>query len=450
MSASNGDHRAAIQAESDAVFDRLRTHLADRERLAVVKAPPGSGKTRLLLRLAEAAIKLGYRVAIAAQTNSQTDDICRRLARDHSEVPAIRFAAGGTTRRDLGASVDWVWKAAELPLEPSVVVGTTAKWSMVNIDPAFDVLFVDEAWQMSWADFMLCGGVSERFVLIGDPGQIPPVVPIPVDRWETSPRAPHVPAPALILGDPSVGCSPEDLPASRRLPSDAVELILPFYDFEFSAWALPDERFVRVGRAKDGGDQVDGALDLLAEGTVAGMTLETPDIGPPLEADLEVARAVAHLVKRILDREPMAADEDEGKPEVLSPEHIGISATHRVMNGAIADALGGRLRSLISVDTPERWQGLERKLMIVVHPLSSVVHPSSFDLNTGRLCVMMSRHRSGLLVVSRDHIRKTLETHIPLADQAIGRPDVSGRGHGDNLDLWQSLEDRQRILSLAA
>ena len=38
------------------------------------------------------------------------------------------------------------------------------------------MLFVEEAWQMAWADFMLLGQVAPRFVLIGDPGQIPPVV----------------------------------------------------------------------------------------------------------------------------------------------------------------------------------------------------------------------------------------------------------------------------------
>ncbi len=58
------------------------------------------------------------------------------------------------------------------------------------LDP-FELLFVDEAWQMAWCDFMLLQQVASKFVLIGDPGQIPPVVTIPTQRWETSPRAPH-------------------------------------------------------------------------------------------------------------------------------------------------------------------------------------------------------------------------------------------------------------------
>ena len=49
---------------------------------------------------------------------------------------------------------------------------------MIDLHDEFDVLFVDEAWQLAWADFMLLSQVAGRFVLIGDPGQIPPVVTI--------------------------------------------------------------------------------------------------------------------------------------------------------------------------------------------------------------------------------------------------------------------------------
>ena len=84
--------------------------------------------------------------------------------------------------------------------------------------------------------------------------------------------------------------------------------------------------------------------------------------------------------------------------------------------------------------------------MIAVHPLSGVVRPSAFDLETGRLCVMASRHRSGLIVVSRDHVAETLDTHIPSAEQAVGRPDVSGRGHSQNLRFWMDLSDDRRIV----
>jgi hypothetical protein len=108
---------------------------------------------------------------------------------------------------------------------------------------------------------------------------------------------------------------------------------------------------------------------------------------------------------------------------------------------------GRKLRAL-RVDTPERWQGLERKVMIMVHPLSGVTAPSAFDLETGRLCVMASRHQISLVVVSRDHLNETLADHLPVAGQAVGRPDVAGRGHFQNGVFWSTLLNQDRVIAL--
>lgn len=178
--------------------------------------------------------------------------------------------------------------------------------------------------------------------------------------------------------------------------------------------------------------------------------MPTPHSGVPLEQDSEIAALAARLAVRLLERTANASCDDDRKACPLQARDIGISATHRVMNSEVLSALPQELRnqeSGIRVDTPERWQGLERKVMIVVHPLSGVVHPSAFDLETGRLCVMASRHRSGMIVVSRDHILETLESHIPSAEQAVGRPDVTGRGHWQNLKFWETLAGQRRVVS---
>lgn len=442
--------REQIGAESQAVERALKQYLTAGEKLIVVKAPPGSGKTFLLLRGVEHVSQDSARVAIGTQTNSQADDICVRMARDYPEIIVHRFAAGRSAPRDLGPNIRWVTDKGDLPLGPSVVVATVAKWSLTQLAETYDVLFVDEAWQMSWSDFMLCGQLTDRFVLIGDPGQIPPVVPIPVNRWETSPRAPHQPAPELILADTGLPTKSLELPACRRLPWDSVELVRPFYDFEFGAWARVGERCVRTRRSS-ASDPIDPALDLLAEGSVSALTLRTPREGPPLELDEEIARLAAAAACRILDRGAEVVDDESGEARPLRPSDVGLTATHRVVNAAMHRALPSELRgpSGVVVDTPERWQGLERKLMIVVHPLSGVTHPSSFDLETGRLCVMTSRHRSGMIVIGRDHILDTLESHIPAAEQALGRPDVTGRGHQANLRFWETISEAKRVVFAA-
>ncbi len=437
---SDATRRVEIRRKADQVQKALLGAIDDRERLALVKAPPGSGKTWLLLKGAARAFALKRRVAIATQTNTQADDICERFARDYAGVQVIRFAGRQSAPREFGPNVTWETSSGRLPVGPCVVVATSAKWGLVNVAEPFDILFVEEAWQMAWADLMLLGKVSERFVLIGDPGQIPPVVTIDVSRWETAGRPPHSPAPDRILRE---GLSkPLTLPASRRLPFDAVKLVQPFYDFDFGAYAAPGDRALLVdGR---NGSAHDRAIESLAGGSVAAITVPTPDHGPPVEEDRELAEHAARLVKRLLHRG--ARVRIDGKVAPLEPAHIGICATHRAMNAAVDLALPQELRGEVIVDTPERWQGLERPVMIIIHPLSGVLKPSEFDLETGRLCVMASRHQVAMFVLARDHVADTLGSTIPSASQPLGRADITGRGLKDNLTFWETLESGGRVV----
>lgn len=445
------DPRARIQLLGDAVIDELNAHLDDEAAgLCVVKAPPGSGKTFTMIEAVAHAVRSGQRVAVAAQTNAQCDDFCRRIDAAHPSAAVLRLS-GKQARppQELPGPVRWSSDLTDAPTGPCVVVSTTAKWSLTTVDPAFDVLFVDEAWQMCWADFMLLGRVAGRFVLIGDPGQIPPTVTVPTERWETAPRAPHRAAPQLLLEDPAVPLRALELPACRRLPFDAVQMVRGFYDFDFATWALPGDRTLQPQHPAQHHDGIDHALDSLADRSGVVLTLPTPAGGPPLGHDTDVAQAVADTAQRVLDRSTVAAADDSGRLELVEPADIGICATHTRMNRAIRDAVSPDLvRAGLRVDTPERWQGLERKVMIVVHPLSGVVHPSSFDLETGRLCVMASRHRSALVVVSRDHVPATLDAHIPTADQAVGQPDLNGRGHSQHLRFWSSFATEGAIVPM--
>ncbi|MGH7427770.1 MAG: AAA domain-containing protein [Candidatus Methylomirabilaceae bacterium] len=437
------DQRAALEAVAKRQTAQVRRYVTDGGDLGIVKAPPGSGKTWLLLEAINAARSAKMRVAVAAQTNSQVDSICSRFALMATGFAVTRFAGGGAQPGNFPKGVDWVTETKELPSGPSVVVGTTAKWGLVNITDPYDALLVDEAWQMSWADFMLLGQIAKSFLLIGDPGQIPPVVSIDVARWETAPRPPHLAAPQVIVEDARLKRDEWSLPATRRLPYDAADLVRPFYDFEFGAFAQPGERGVLVGPG--GKRPEDRLLDLLRDGSAAALTLPTPDHGPPLEQDVDVAEAAAKLVKTLLSRSAQVTDED-GKRK-LNAGDIGLCATHRSMNSALDLSLPRELRGHVRVDTPERWQGLECKVMIVVHPLSGVLRPSAFDLETGRLCVMASRHRAGMIVLARDHLESTLNEFIPNASQAIGRKDVEGRGLCDNLEFWTRLTGRGRVIA---
>lgn len=435
------------------VYMKLRGFIRDGGKLCVVKAPPGSGKSYNLLESLEGARHDGYRIAIAAQTNNQVDDLCTRFAERYPKETIIRLSSGAYTRPpSLPGNVEIVYKAQELPDGPGVVVSTAAKWSSATVNDEFDVLFVDEAWQMCWGDFLAMRDVADRYVMIGDPGQIPPTVTIEVDRWEVSPVAPHRPAPDVVLdsADLVAHTTVIELDTCRRLPKDAVQLVNNFYDFFFDAFAQPGERYLHPGVAIDPANKIDAALSRLADHSTIIYTHPTGPEGAPVETDTELAAVVADLVLRTLALECVVSTNaaEANKPRLLTPADIGIVSTHNLMNTAVAAALPSALQGPdgIRVTTPERWQGLERALMIAVHPLSGVRTPSAFDLETGRLCVMASRHQAACIFVTRDHVGDTLAAHLPPADQALGRGDISGKGHAQHVSFWKYHEERNLIV----
>lgn len=441
------NQQCELRARHQEIERQLAEYALGDGRIAIVQAPPGSGKTTLLLQLSAKGVRRKLRLAIGTQTNSQADDVCRRLVRDFG-IPPVRFAGAGGAG-DLPGSVRVVTSAKDLPSGSGVVVGTVAKWTFNDIIDPYDLLIIDEAWQMPWAAFMPCNAIAARFVLIGDPGQIAPVVTIDTSRWETSPRPPHRPAPDLILAHPPRGLLKLSLPGSRRLPKDSVDLVREFYDFNFDAWARPEDR--RFTAKRTGRLPVDRVIDRISTGSGVVCTIPTPDCGPPLELDEEIGKVAVSLAERLVQRSAefeLSDDSRQKGAEKLRPEHIGLCATHRIMNTYIQLNLPKGLQAKAHVDTPERWQGLERPIMIFVHPLSGVTQPSAFDLDTGRLCVMASRHKIAFIVVARDHVPDTLEDYICSADQAVGCDDTTGRGLDRHLRFWRGLSDGGRVVAL--
>jgi len=76
-------------------MEAVRSHPGD----VVILAPPGAGKTALLIDLITLiAIILGRTVIVAAVSNDQCDDIVRRAALLYPRLRIDRFVAWSTQR----------------------------------------------------------------------------------------------------------------------------------------------------------------------------------------------------------------------------------------------------------------------------------------------------------------------------------------------------------------
>jgi hypothetical protein len=424
--------------------------------ICVVMAPPGSGKTQLLVNDVPNWVKRESPVLVTALTNEQVDDICRRLGEDNPRLQIVRFTSSGyEPPGSFPSNVSVCRNKNDFPNHYGVMVATVSKLALSKAPRIFEVMFVDEAWQIAFKELLPLTRYANRIVMIGDAGQIPPVRTVPHQRWDTAPFRPGeaMPGPAERLPELKDCTHTVRLSKCRRLPHDSVPLVQEFYTesgITIEAVAKPGERFLIVASSRHP-DGLDHALLSLANSSTALLTITT-NVELGLNTDVELAGYVAEAAKRLLRQSARFSDREVSSQPVgrpLIPKDVGISATHRAMNATIRAQLPMELlNDGLEVDTPERWQGRERPVMLIVHPLSGIEHPGAFDLETGRLCVMASRHRAALLIFSRDHVPATLDNLMPSATQSPGLPDAIGRGHNVHLKFWQFHQENNRVFKL--
>lgn len=418
----------------------------------VVDSPPGAGKTNLVEDVvATAVLAAGMRVAVVAPRAEQTYDILRRVA---AHFPLSNIQVLQSTERDLPADLVGqpnilppVSRAGDLRGGPGLVVGTAAKFLMTQPDlpfPSFDLLVCDEAYQLPYKEYAPLVPLGRGHLLVGDPGQLPPLVQVDTARFEAARSRVHWPAPRELLRT-SRGVPVVKLPASFRLRQDTVDAIQPaFYPtLPFTSAVEDAERHIGFA-ARGMGGAIDRALDLVERGaTIVAVLLPDREV-PSGELDQEVAELSAAIADRILER---GAERASG--ERLRARDIGIADAHVASGAAVSQRLRARGLSTddLVVQTPEQWQGLQRPVMIAKHPLSGLPRLDKFALEPGRWCVMLSRHQSACIIVGRAGIGSALAKHQhDCAARPLGADDVEWSGWRAHEQLWQHLTQADRII----
>lgn len=342
-------------------------------------APPGSGKTRLVVLLAASlAQRAGLRVAVAAQTRDQAVQISRRLgALPHPAI--LAWSAQHPTPTGLGrAHAEKGYRVRFPPSGGGVVVATTARW-LVSDPSALgcDLMIVDEAWQATYADLGALGAFAAQIVCIGDPSQIAPVVTGRADRWRGSATGPQLPAPEALMAAHPDEVSVVQLRHSWRLGPATTALVQAlFYP------SLPFESRRPAEHLQ--GDNAEPLPEIVAHPV-------TVHSGP---GDPALVSRCADLARNLLSHHLVT---DEGVRRI-APRDVAVVTPH-VGQAAAVQALLADLPGLL-IGTANQLQGLERSAVVALHPLAGYRDPSGFAANLGRACVMLSRHRAHLSLVT--------------------------------------------------
>jgi hypothetical protein len=229
--------------------------------------------------------------------------------------------------------------------------------------------------------------------------------------------------------------------------SDTVRFVQPaFYpELPFTALSGDGERQLRLTTPIKERFLIDRALDVAASGT----SLVLAELPPMItgEVDEELANFTVAIIERLLDR--AATIVEKGYSTRVDPSMIGVVCTHISQVNAIRERLPQTL-SNVFIETSDRFQGLQRELMFVHHPLSGRADASQFHLDAGRLCVMMSRHRVACWLVGRAGIENRLMRYAASGDRVLGIPDdFEYDGWRAHLQIIQSLSRERRVVSFA-
>ncbi|MBV9596158.1 MAG: DNA2/NAM7 family helicase [Chloroflexi bacterium] len=241
-------------------------------------------------------------------------------------------------------------------------------------DPSSEV---DEAWQMPYADLGALGPLSAQIVLVGDPGQIAPVVTGDSRRWRDWSPGPQRPAPEALLAAYPESVTRLNLQYTWRLGPRTTAIIQPaFYqDLPFDSARPPRH----IALAEE-------ALPELSIREVAVMA------GP---GDPILATTAADRVRELI-ASGVVVDAD-GQHVLLEPSDIAVITPHVEQASAIAARLAGMPGVLIG--TANQAQGMEREAVVVIHPLAGYREAPAFATDLGRLCVALSRHRAHATVI---------------------------------------------------
>ncbi len=356
-----------------------------------IQGPPGTGKTYAGARMILDLVGRGRRtVAITAQSHKTISNLLEAImeaAREEGvSIRAIQKAdeddehvghLDGVTRVSDNAGV----AAALAARTVDVVAGTPWLLARPEFDATFDVLFVDEASQMSLANAVSIGTCARSIVLIGDPNQLPMV------SLGVHPEGAGATSLGQLIGD-SVTVEPERglfLETSRRMHPDVNAFISPaFYDDRLTTH--PDTA-MRV---------VDGHAPVLSGTGVRWLPTTHKGNGPRSSEEAEV---VAEVVARLIT---MTRQDKDGSHTAITVDDVIVIVPYNAQVAEIQAALQRRIGQRGNVGTVDKFQGREGVVAIYSMASSSredAPRDMGFLYSRHRLNVAISRAESVAILV---------------------------------------------------
>jgi len=371
------------QAGETALDAALRIAPAIAGGIVPIQGPPGAGKTYIGARMICALVRAGKTVGVTANSHkvirNLLDCVVEAAQQMGVDVQCIqKVAEAEPDQPRLRFTTDNAALLNSIRLTSNVAAGTAWLWARPDAAGSVDVLFIDEAAQMSLANVLAVSQAANSVVLLGDPQQ---------------------------LEQPLQGSHPEgtDVSALHHLLDGHQTIAADRGLFLEQTWRLhPDicrftsELFYEGRLHSHPGLEVQ---NLLANGRVSGTGLRYLPIAHHgnQSSSLEEADCVRELVSELLAGGSRWVDRD-GREYPLELDHILIIAPYNAQVFELQERLPGA-----RVGTVDKFQGQEAPVVIYSMTTSSwadAPRGMEFLYSLNRLNVATSRPKCVCVLVA--------------------------------------------------
>jgi uncharacterized protein len=356
------------------------------QTVLAIQGPPGAGKTFAGAQMICELVRRGARIGITAVSHkvirNLLDAVVKAASESHLPISCIQKV---TTKSDPPSNIEEITDNGEAfarlrDRRANVVGGTQWLWARPEAQEAADVLFVDEAGQMSLANVLASSQGAKSVVLLGDPQQLEQ------PQQGTHPEGTDASALEHILrGHKTV---PDDrgifLPETWRLaPSICAFTSEVFYEGKLSSHAGLEKQAL-VGTAPFEG---------------AGLWVAAVAHEGNRNSSSEEVVLIDRILARLLRQEARWIDR-HGAPHKMTPDHVLVVAPYNSQVSLLSERLASQG---IRVGTVDRFQGQEAPVVIYSMTTSTpedAPRGMEFLYNLNRLNVATSRARCASILVA--------------------------------------------------
>lgn len=390
------------------------------EGALAIQGPPGSGKTYTGARMIVRLLQQGRRVGISATSHKVISNFMTEILKAADEpgvtveIRAVQKISDGV----VGVKDDRVTLSGDNGVVRdgiaggrfNLAAGTSWLWASQHSDGLLDVLFVDEAGQISLANVLAMAGSTRSIVLLGDPQQL--------DQPLKGSHPPGADRSALahLLGEHDT--MPEALGLflehTWRLHPDVTRFTSTAF-YEDRLESRPD----LINQRLNGPAPLDGVGVRLLDAHHTGADNESP----------EEAAQVAQLVRALVESGSSWIDR-HGTPHPVTYDDVLVVAPYNAQVGAIQRHLPNDAR----IGTVDKFQGQEAPISIYSMTSSSPEDaPRGMDFlySRHRLNVATSRARCVAVVVAEPallRVRARTPEQMRLANALCQFAELAGDG----------------------